>query len=305
MMRICDYTKWTVINGKAYIYHLVHGTLSEFPLDLLEYFEKLREKGSFSQAEWERSPSILENSTKQGYITCYGPKEAEREYSKIIEKRKDAVLMGKKNVVLVLEKKDADRLCWRKKDEPEKKNREDMVNTFDKQKLVILAQQLKETKMSTISVLGDEANACLREILQALKDEGISLERVITPSTLNGYIVDEYIFSSNMINNFNIFKRKWVAFCPFVYKNVFIDLDGGMDFCPLCVGKRNIYGSLLPEYKPNANWDKTIFKDVKSDMEQLKEGYYSQTCWKNKDNKKVKEIVEKLILRNLEKYVEA
>jgi len=303
-MRICDYAKWAVIDGKAYIYHLVHGTLSEITLDLMEYFKELREKGSFSQAEWERSPSILENSTKQGYITCYGSKEAEREYSKIIEKRRDNVIMGGKNVVLVLEKKDADRLCWRRKDDLEKKNREEIVNNSDKQKLVNLARQLKEAEMSKISVLGDEANTCLGGIIKALKEEGISLERVISPSTLNGHKVDEYIFSSTMIQNFNIFKRKWVAFCPFIYKTVFIDLNGGMDFCPLCVGKRNIYGSLLPEYKPDGNWNKTIFKDVNSDVEQLKEGYYSQTCWKNNGNNKAEKIVEKLILRNLEKYVE-
>lgn len=304
-MRICDYTKWAVINGNAYIYHLVHGTLSEIPLDLLDYFEKLREKGSFSQAEWEYSLSILENSTQQGYITCYGPKEAEREYSKIIEKRKDNVLMGKKNVVLVLEKKYADRLCWRKKDEPEKKTREDIVTTFDKEKLVSLARQLKKTKMSTLSVLsGDEANACLGGLIRTLKEEGISLKKVISVSALDGYMVDEYIFSSEMIQNFDIFKRTWVAFCPFIYKTVFIDLNGGMDFCPLCLGKRNIYGFHLPEYKPKGNWNKMVFKNINSDVEQLKKGYYSQTCWKNNFNNKVEEIVEKLILRNLKKYVE-
>lgn len=164
--------------------------------------------------------------------------------------------MSEKSVVLVLEEKNADRLCWRKRNELATENREAKESIYDEQKLITLVQQLKEAQILKIAVLGEETNNCLQRIVKTLADEGISVEKVIPPSKINGYVMDEYIFSAHMMRKFDIFKRKWITFCPFIYKTIYIDLDGGMDFCPLCVGNRNIYGSLLPQYKPNRNWNK-------------------------------------------------
>lgn len=85
--------------------------------------------------------------------------------------------MGEKSVVLVLEEKNADRLCWRKRNELATENREAKESIYDEQKLITLVQQLKEAQILKIAVLGEETNNCLQRIVKTLADEGISVEK--------------------------------------------------------------------------------------------------------------------------------
>ena len=134
------------------------------------------------------------------------------------------------------------------KDERRRENQGRHCNYFDKEKLVSLARQLKKTKMSRhYQVLsGDEANACLGGLIRTLKEEGISLKKVISVSALDGYMVDEYIFSSEMIQNFDIFKLNYGLLFALLYIKRFLSiLMVGWIFARCVLGKGNIYGFLF------------------------------------------------------------